>query len=728
MNSIRFDALNKLAKTKAKISDADYSITPQYAQNVFNDIVLQRSLNQQAYDEISKAIFKGTKISRSLADQIAAAMKSWASSKNVTHYTHWFQPLTGATAEKHESFFDLSNSSEAIERFDGSQLVQQDPDASSFPSGGIRNTFEARGYTAWDPTSPAFIYGNTLCIPTIFVSYTGEALDYKTPLLRSTSALDKAATDIAKFFDKNTLKVSATLGWEQEYFLVDQTLAASRPDLILTGRTLMGHESSKGQQLNDHYFGSIPPRVLAFMQELEHHSLILGIPVKTRHNEVAPAQFELAPIYEEVNLSVDHNTLLTDLMNKIAEKHNFTVLLHEKPFSGINGSGKHNNWSLKTNTGINLLSPGKTPMNNLQFLTFFINTIAAVMKHESLLQASIVSASNELRLGTDEAPLPIISVFIGEQLTEVLNNLEQVSKGKLSPKEKTDLKLNVIGKIPEILLDNTDRNRTSPFAFTGNKFEFRAVGSKTNCAKPMTVLNSIVAEQLIDFKKKVDLHLENPKMKKDDAIFNELRDSIKYIRTILFEGDGYSKSWIKQAKKRGLSPLTSTPDALKEYSSKKSVELFKNLNVFSKRELDARVEIDLQQYILTLQIEGRTLGDIARNHIIPTAIQYQNTLIENVKGLKEIYNSSFEKYAKEQMLLIERISGHIEQINTGVNDMIAERKKANLIEDNFDKSNAYHTRVKPYFDTIRYHCDKLELLVDNSKWPLAKYRELLFSR
>jgi len=728
MNSIRFDALNKLAKTKAKISDAEYSTSPQYAQNVFNDIVLQRSLNQQAYNEVSKAIFKGTKISRSLADQIAAAMKSWASSKNVTHYTHWFQPLTGATAEKHESFFDLSNTSEAIERFDGSQLVQQDPDASSFPSGGIRNTFEARGYTAWDPTSPAFIYGNTLCIPTIFVSYTGEALDYKTPLLRSTSALDKAATDIAKFFDKNTLKVLATLGWEQEYFLVDRTLATSRPDLILTGRTLMGHESSKGQQLNDHYFGSIPPRVLAFMQELEHHSLILGIPVKTRHNEVAPAQFELAPIYEEVNLSVDHNALLTDLMNKIAEKHNFKVLLHEKPFSGINGSGKHNNWSLKTNTGINLLSPGKTPMNNLQFLTFFINTIAAVMKHESLLQASIVSASNELRLGTDEAPLPIISVFIGEQLTEVLNNLEQVSKGKLSPKEKTDLKLNVIGKIPEILLDNTDRNRTSPFAFTGNKFEFRAVGSKTNCAKPMTVLNSIVAEQLIDFKKKVDLHLQNPKMKKDDAIFNELRDSIKYIRTILFEGDGYSESWIKQAKKRGLSPLTSTPDALKEYSSKKSVELFKNLNVFSKRELDARVEIDLQQYILTLQIEGRTLGDIARNHIIPTAIQYQNTLIENVKGLKEIYDSSFEIYAKEQMLLIERISGHIEQINTGVSKMIAERKKANLIEDNFDKANAYHTQVKPYFDTIRYHCDKLELLVDNSKWPLAKYRELLFSR
>ena len=728
MNSIRFEALSKLVNRKANISETDHSVAPQFAENVFNDIVLQRSLNQEAYNEVSKAIFKGTKISRSLADQIAAAMKSWARSKNVTHYTHWFQPLTGATAEKHESFFDLSENSEAIERFDGSQLVQQDPDASSFPSGGIRNTFEARGYTAWDPTSPAFIYGKTLCIPTIFVSYTGEALDYKTPLLRSTSALDKAATDIAKFFDKNTLKVFATLGWEQEYFLIDRTLAASRPDLILTGRTLMGHESSKGQQLNDHYFGSIPARVLAFMQELEYQSLVLGIPVKTRHNEVAPAQFELAPIYEEVNLSIDHNALLTDLMNKIAEKHNFTVLLHEKPFSGINGSGKHNNWSLKTNTGINLLSPGKTPMNNLQFLTFFINTIAAVMKHESLLRASIVSASNELRLGTDEAPLPIISVFIGEQLTDVLNNLEQVSKGKLSPKEKTDLKLNVIGKIPEILLDNTDRNRTSPFAFTGNKFEFRAVGSRTNCAKPMTVLNSIVAEQLIDFKKKVDFHLQNPKMKKDDAIFNELRDSIKYIRTILFEGDGYSESWIKQAKKRGLSPLKSTPDALLEYSSKKSVELFKNLNVFSKRELDARIEIDLQQYILTLQIEGRTLGDIARNHIIPTAIQYQNTLIDNVKGLKEIYGSSFENYAKEQMLLIERISGHIEQINTGVSDMIVERKKANQIKDNSDKANAYHTQVKPYFDSIRYHCDKLELLVDNSKWPLAKYRELLFSR
>jgi len=728
MNSLRFEALNSLAKNNRPSTFQEYSSENQYAQNVFNDMALQKSLNKEAYDEISKAIFKGSKISKSLADQIAAAMKSWARSKGTTHYTHWFQPLTGATAEKHESFFDLSSDYLAIERFDGSQLVQQDPDASSFPSGGIRNTFEARGYTAWDPTSPAFIYGKTLCIPTIFVSYTGDALDYKTPLLRSLSELDKAATDIAKYFDKNTQKVYATLGWEQEYFLVDRSLAASRPDLNLTGRSLMGHESSKGQQLNDHYFGSIPRRVLAFMQELEHQSLLLGIPLKTRHNEVAPGQFELAPIFEEANLSVDHNALLLDVINKIAEKHNFMVLLHEKPFKGINGSGKHNNWSLKTNTGINLLSPGKTPMNNLQFLTFFINTIAAVLNHESLLRASIVSASNELRLGTDEAPLPIISVFIGEQLTEVLNNLEQVSEGKLSPKEKTDLKLNVIGKIPEILLDNTDQNRTSPFAFTGNKFEFRAVGSKTNCAKPITVLNSIVAEQLIIFKGKVDGRLENPKMKKDDAIFNELRDSIKHIRTILFEGDGYSEAWIKSAKKRGLSPMTSTPEAIKAYVSTKSITLFKTLKVFTERELESRVQVDLQQYTHTLQIEGRTLGDIARNHIIPTAIQYQNTLIDNVKGLKEIYGKGFEVHAKEQMLLIERISGHISQINSGVNAMISERKNANLLEDDYLKATTYHVQVKPYFDTIRYHCDKLELLVDNSIWPLAKYRELLFSR
>jgi glutamine synthetase len=728
MNSLRFEALNGLFNNNSKKTSFVYDTEAEFAQNVFNDLAFQKSLNQDAYQEISKAIFKGTKISRALADQIAAAMKSWARSKGATHYTHWFQPLTGATAEKHQSFFDLSDASLAIEQFDGSQLVQQEPDASSFPSGGIRNTFEARGYTAWDPTSPAFIYGKTLCIPTIFVSYTGEALDYKTPLIRSLTQLGKAATEVARYFDKNTQKVYATLGWEQEYFLIDKTLAASRPDLILTGRTLMGHESAKGQQLNDHYFGSIPARALSFMQELEYQSLLLGIPVKTRHNEVAPAQFELAPIFEEANLSVDHNALLLDVMNKIADKHDFMVLLHEKPFSGINGSGKHNNWSLRTNSGTNLLSPGKTPMNNLQFLTFFINTIVAVLNHESLLRGSIVSASNELRLGSDEAPMPIMSVFIGEQLTDVLNNLEQVSEGKLSPKEKTDLKLNVIGKIPEILLDNTDQNRTSPFAFTGNKFEFRAVGSKTNCAKPITVLNSIVAEQLSIFKAKVDGRLENPKMKKDDAIFNELRDSIKHIRTILFEGDGYSETWIKNAKKRGLNPATSTPDAIKAYLAPKSITLFKGLKVFSERELESRVEVDLQQYTYTLQIEGRVLGDIARNHIIPTAIKYQNTLIDNVKGLKEIYGKDFESHAQEQMLILERISGHIAQINLGVGDMISERKKANLLDDSYEKASAYHKLVKPYFEIIRYHCDKLELLVDNSIWPLAKYRELLFSR
>ena len=655
-------------------------------------------------------------------------MKLWALEKGATHYTHWFQPLTGATAEKHESFLDFAKDGSAISALDGSQLVQQEPDASSFPSGGIRNTFEARGYTAWDPTSPAFLFGKTLCIPTIFVSYTGEALDYKTPLLRSISAVDHASTEICKFFDKNVSKVIPTLGWEQEYFLVDRMLVASRPDLILTGRTLLGHGSAKGQQLDDHYFGSIPTRMLSFMNELEEECMLLGIPVKTRHNEVAPSQFELAPIFEEVNLSVDHNALLIDVMKRTAEKHNLEVLFHEKPFAGINGSGKHNNWSLATNTGVNLLSPGKTPMSNLQFLTFFVNTIAAVHQHQNLLCASMMSASNDHRLGANEAPPTIMSVFIGKQLTKVLNDLTPVSEGKLSPQEKTDLKLNVVGKIPEILLDNTDRNRTSPFAFTGNKFEFRAVGSKANCAKPMTVLNTIVANQLQAFKEKVDALMDkDAKMKKDDAIFNELRDLIKQISPVLFEGDGYSENWIKDAKKRGLNQATNTPEALKAYVTEESIALFGDQNVLGKRELEARFNVDLEQYTLALQIEGRTLGDLARNHIIPTAINYLNTLIENVKGLKEIYGDEFKDKAKEQMLLIERISSHISEINSGVNDMIDKRKKANLITDDLKKALAYCDQVKPCFETIRYHCDKLELLVDNSLWPLAKYRELLFS-
>lgn len=698
----------------------------QFGTNVFNESELRQYLNKEAFSKITEAIISGSKIDRVLADQIAAAMKNWALSKGATHYTHWFQPLTGATAEKHDAFFDRADTGEPILKFDGDQLVQQEPDASSFPNGGIRNTFEARGYTAWDPSSPAFVYGSTLCIPTIFVSYTGEALDFKTPLLKSIHALDKAATGVCRYFDKNTTRVMATLGWEQEYFLIDKDRAASRPDLILTGRTLMGHESSKGQQLDDHYFGSIPTRVLEFMQELEHECWLLGIPVKTRHNEVAPSQFELAPIYEEANLAVDHNSLLMDIMNRVADKHHFMVLLHEKPFAGINGSGKHNNWSLATNTGVNLLSPGKTPMSNLQFLTFFISTIAAVLEHEELLRAAIASAGNDHRLGANEAPPAIISVFIGEQLSKVLDDLENVSKGKLSPQEKTDLKLNVVGKIPEILLDNTDRNRTSPFAFTGNKFEFRAVGSNANCAKPMTVLNAMVAKRLNQFKKETDALIDKKGMKKDDAIFNVLRDQIKGIKSILFEGDGYSDEWEKLSGKRGLSNNRTTPEALPAFVSKKSIALFESLDILNERELEARYHVDLEEYVMKLQIEARTLGDISRNHIIPTGIRYQNTLIENVKGLKEIFGKDYPKYAKEQMAIIERISQHITAINTGVNAMIEARKKANILEDIHQKATAYCKGVFPFFQEIRYQCDKLELIVDASIWPLAKYRQLLF--
>jgi len=728
MNNLRFEALRKIAHQERSAYAPKENRFDHFAANVLDENKLQNFLSKSAFKEMIQASLKGTQINRSLAEQIAQAMKVWALEKGATHYTHWFQPLTGATAEKHESFLDFAKDGKAISALDGSQLVQQEPDASSFPSGGIRNTFEARGYTAWDPTSPAFLFGKTLCIPTIFVSYTGEALDYKTPLLRSISAVDAAATEVCKYFDKNVQKVIPTLGWEQEYFLVDRMLVASRPDIVLTGRTLLGHGSAKGQQLDDHYFGSIPTRMLAFMNELEEECMLLGIPVKTRHNEVAPSQFELAPIFEEANLSVDHNALLIDVMKRVAEKHNLEVLFHEKPFAGINGSGKHNNWSLATNTGVNLLSPGKTPMSNLQFLTFFVSTIAAVLEYQDLMCASMMSASNDHRLGANEAPPTIISVFIGKQLTKVLTDLEHVSKGKLSPEEKTDLKLNVVGKIPEILLDNTDRNRTSPFAFTGNKFEFRAVGSKANCAKPMTVLNTIVAEKLNTFKESVEkLLAKDAKMKKDDAIFNALRDLIKEVSPVLFEGDGYSEAWVKEANKRGLYHAQNTPEALQAYVAKKNVQLFEGLSILSERELNARLNVDLEHYTLALQIEGRTLGDLSRNHIIPTAIKYLNTLIENVKGLKEIYGDKYTEHAKEQMLLIERISRHIAEINSGVNTMIEERKKANAIEDDFEKSLAYCNKVKPFFETIRYHCDKLELLVDNSLWPLAKYRELLFS-
>ena len=725
MATLRFRAINEALNRKPIPVEEPARRSAIFGKNVFNELAMRQFLSKDSYNSVIDATVNGSKINRNIADHISTGMKEWAITKGATHYTHWFQPLTGSTAEKHDAFFETTEDGQAIEKFGGGQLVQQEPDASSFPNGGIRNTFEARGYTAWDPTSPAFIYGTTLCIPTVFVSYTGEALDNKTPLLRSLQVLDTAATSVAKYFDKNVTKTIATLGWEQEYFLIDKAMASSRPDITLTGRTLLGHEVAKGQQLDDHYFGSIPTRALDYMRDLETECMLLGIPVKTRHNEVAPNQFELAPIFEEANLAVDHNSLLMDIMEKVAERHHFKVLFHEKPFKGINGSGKHNNWSLSTNTGINLLSPSKTPKRNLQFLTFFINTIKAVNDYEELIRSSVASANNDHRLGANEAPPAIISVFIGTQLTKALDELEKVTNGKLSPEEKTDLKLNVVGKIPEILLDNTDRNRTSPFAFTGNKFEFRAVGSTANCATPMTVLNAIVAKQLIEFKKSVDLLIEEKKMKKDDAIFNVLREYVKDSKRIRFEGDGYGKAWEIEAKKRGLSNHRSTPEALKAKVAEKTIALYEELNIMSRVEIEARYEIKVEEYSMRIQIEGRVLGDIARNHVIPTAIKYQNILIKNVQGLKDIYGSDFKRLSVEQLKLIEKISEHIGKINMGITDMIEERKKANKINSTEKCAEAYCNKVKPYFDEIRYHCDKLELLVDDELWPLSKYREMI---
>lgn len=729
MSTFRFQAL-KDASSRKPVTVANLGKKSEiFGSNVFNDKAMRKHLTSESYKAVKSAVNYGTKIDRKLAEGIAQGMKEWATSKGATHYTHWFQPLTGATAEKHDAFFEtFFDGSDPVEKFGGGQLVQQEPDASSFPNGGIRNTFEARGYTAWDPTSPAFIFGTTLCIPTVFVSYTGEALDYKAPLLRALNAIDAAATDVAKYFDKNVKKVTPTLGWEQEYFLIDKSLANSRPDIVLTGRTLLGHSSAKGQQLEDHYFGSIPSRVLRYMRDLENECMLLGIPVKTRHNEVAPNQFELAPIFEETNLAVDHNSLLMDVMQKVAERHDFRVLLHEKPFKGVNGSGKHNNWSLATDTGVNLLSPGKTPMSNLQFLTFFVNTIKAVHDYEELMRASIASASNDHRLGANEAPPAIISVFIGQQLSAVLNELEGVSSGKLSAQEKTDLKLNVVGKIPDVLLDNTDRNRTSPFAFTGNKFEFRAVGSSANCANAMTTLNAIVAKQLREFKKEVDALIVEKDMKKDDAIFNVLREYIKQTKKIIFEGDGYSQEWEDEAARRGLSNHKTTPNALKAKVSKKAISLFEELGVMNHVEIDARYEIELEEYAKKIQIEGRVLGDIARNHVIPTAIRYQNILIENVKGLKDIFGNEFEGVAREQITLIKEISRHIEEMNKKIEQMIDARRSANKLESAEEKAAAYCDKVKPFFEEIRYHSDKLELLIDDEIWTLTKYRELLFTR
>jgi len=722
MPNIRFKALQDvLNRTIPEVKPPASKISDYFGANVFDKKKMKEYLSTEAYQGIVNSIEKGEAIPRDLAEQIASAMKSWALGKGATHYTHWFQPLTGTTAEKHDAFFESTADGGAIERFSGDALSQQEPDASSFPSGGIRNTFEARGYTAWDPSSPAFLMARTLCIPTVFVSYTGEALDYKVPLLKALSVLDKAAVDVCHYFDKGIEKVNASLGLEQEYFLVDIALFNARPDLYLTGRTLFGHISAKNQQLEDHYFGSIPERVYAYMQDMEAEALLLGIPLKTRHNEVAPSQFECAPIYEEINLAIDHNQLLMDLMDRVARRHNFKVLLHEKPYAGINGSGKHNNWSLITNTGKNLLSPGKTPKNNLMFLTFFVNTIKAVHEHADLLRASIASVNNDHRLGANEAPPAIISIFLGSQLNDVLDEIET---SRISKKIKEDnLLWQGIPKIPQILPDNTDRNRTSPFAFTGNKFELRAVGSSANSASPMTILNLIVAEQLRKFKYDVDKLIKKGE-KKDLALLIVIKKYIKESKNIRFEGNGYSEEWEKEAERRGLANIKTTPKALDAFLAEKAEILFAETGVFTPREAHARHEILLDSFYKKLQIEARVIGELVQNVIIPAAIAYQTKLIDNVKGLKDLglAPSSYEA----QLDIITKIADHVNFIKTNVDQMVAARKTANAVEDIRQRAIDYDEKVKSFFAPIRYRVDKLEQLVDDGMWPLPKFRELLF--
>lgn len=721
MPSLRFQALNAVLTRNIPEVELPSRLSEIYACNVFDKKKMKEFLSEEAMESVNESIIHGASIERDVAEQVAAAMKSWAIGLGATHYTHWFQPLTGSTAEKHDSFFEPTHDGMAMEKFSGDALAQQEPDASSFPNGGIRSTFEARGYTAWDPSSPAFIIESTLCIPTVFIAYTGEALDYKAPLLKALSALDKAAVGVAQYFDKGIEKVNASLGIEQEYFLVDIALFNARPDLYLTGRALFGHMSAKNQQLEDHYFGSIPERVLAYMQDLEVEAIKLGIPLKTRHNEVAPSQFECAPLYEEINLAIDHNQLLMDIMDKVARRHNFKVLLHEKPFAGINGSGKHNNWSLITNTGKNLLSPGKTPKNNLMFLTFFVNTIRAVFEHSDLLRASIASVNNDHRLGANEAPPAIISIFLGSQLSNVLDEIES-SRVTSKMKQENALWTN-IPKVPQILLDNTDRNRTSPFAFTGNKFELRAVGSSANSADPMTVLNTIVAEQLNKFKLEVDKLLKKGE-KKDVALMTVIKRYIKESKAIRFEGNGYSDEWAQEAEGRGLSNIKTTPKALDALVSDKTQKLFEDMDVYSKREAHARHDILLENYYKKLQIEARVMGEMVNNVIIPAAISYQTELIANVKGLKEI--GLGEETYKAQIEIISKISQHINSISTDVTAMVEERKKANKIEETREKAIAYDENVKSHFEQIRYHVDKLEQVIADNKWPLPKFRELLF--
>lgn len=729
MSNLRFKSVEEASGRKAvKVELPKERVESYYGKQVFNRQKMFEYLPKETFDSLVKAIDNREPLSREIADSVADGMKRWAIDNGARHYTHWFHPLTGSTAEKHDAFVEHDGKGGVVEKFNGKLLVQQEPDASSFPNGGIRNTFEARGYSAWDISSPAFILDNTLCIPTVFISYTGESLDYKTPLLRALNSVDKAATRVARFFNPEVNHVETFLGWEQEYFLVDEALFAARPDLVMTGRTLMGHESAKNQQLEDHYFGSIPSRVEAFMLDLETECHKLGIPAKTRHNEVAPNQFELAPVFEECNLANDHNLLLMSVMEEVAKRHNFRVLLHEKPFAGINGSGKHNNWSLGTDKGEMLFAPGKTPSANLRFITFVANVMAAVHKHNGLLKASIMNATNAHRLGANEAPPAIISMFLGSQLSAILDAVEN-SEGdeKIMVKGKEEMRLDV-AQIPELMIDNTDRNRTSPFAFTGNRFEYRAVGSSANCASALIALNAAVASQLDDFADKVNARVEKGE-ELNHAILAEIKVLIKASKAIHFDGNGYSEEWKEEAARRGLDTETSAPLMYDAYLLPSSIEMFEKSGVFTKKEIEARNEVKWEMYTKKIQIESRVLGDLAINHIIPAAIRYQSLLLDNVYKIKELFKGDkSDRIAAQDLASIESISEHISEIKSGVAAMVDARRKANKIESEREKSIAYHDEVAPKMETIRYHIDKLELMVDNEIWPLPKYRELLFIR
>lgn len=727
MSNFRFKAL-EIAQSRhaVPVTAPTERVGDFFGSNTFNSEVMRVLLSPEAYLKVTEAISTNGQIDRAIADEVASAMKSWSTSKGATHYTHWFQPLTGETAEKHDAFFDITIEGKAIEKFKGSALVQQEPDASSFPNGGLRNTFEARGYTGWDPSSPAFLMdngagGKTLCIPSVFISYTGEALDYKTPLLKTLNALDKAATAVCQYFDRNITKVTPTLGVEQEYFVVDRALFYARPDLVLAGRTVFGHAPARGQQLEDHYFGSIPPRINAFMVDFEFESMKLGMPVRTRHNEVAPGQFEVAPTFEEVNLAVDHNALLMDLMEKISEKHNLKVLFHEKPFAGVNGSGKHNNWSMGTNTGVNLLAPSTKPKESLRFLTFLVNVVKAVHDNADLLRASIASAGNEHRLGANEAPPAIVSIFLGESLTQALNDLETKSEVTVNKGDNVYYKLG-LNRIPSLMRDNTDRNRTSPFAFTGNKFEFRAVGSSANSASTMTVLNAIVADQLNNFKTDLDLRLARGE-KKELAIVDILKEYFTNSKRILFEGNGYSDEWVEEAAKRGLSNIKSSPEALGILVKPESLSLFERIGVMNHAEVESRYEIELEKYIKNVQIESRVMGDLAMNHVVSTALKYQNNLAVTARNLVELGMAAEAEPIKD---ILREISTRVLVIKKGVEAMIESRKKANNVTETAERAKLYATEVKDHFELIRYEVDKLEEIVDDEDWPLVKYRELLF--